>query len=238
MTGGSYGRVGTSVEAGGQQGNLSGYITADALDDAGWREDSPSRLRRLYADLGARGEGTEFHLTFTGADNYFGAVAATPLQMLQQNWASVYTFPQSTNNQLAFVTASASWRPTDTLTYQAVAYYRHFQQAHVDGNTTDAQNTGCPDPSVLCFPNLDGSLSNLITTTGATVPATGLLGTAVLGALRCLRRNACGALSAISRGHDTESYLRHKTPRGSVLIPLETPGTPFSIAGLFRQRGQ
>jgi iron complex outermembrane recepter protein len=181
VTGGSYGRVGTSVEAGGQQGNLSGYITADALDDAGWREVSPSRLRRLYADLGARGEDTEFHLTLTGADNYFGAVAATPLQMLQQNWASVYTYPQSTHNQLAFVTASASWRPTDTLTYQAVAYYRHFQQAHVDGNTTDAQNSGCPDPAVLCFPNLDGSLSNLITTTGATVPATGLLGTAVLG---------------------------------------------------------
>ena len=39
VMGGSYGRIGTSVQAGGQVGNLSGYITADAIDDAGWRQD-------------------------------------------------------------------------------------------------------------------------------------------------------------------------------------------------------
>jgi iron complex outermembrane receptor protein len=181
VNGGSYGRIGTSVQAGGQVGNLSGYITADAIDDAGWRQDSPSQLRRVYTDLGARGDQTEFHVTFTGASNNFGAAAATPVQMLDQNWASVYTLPQTTQNQLAFLTASASWKPSDTLTYQAIAYYRNFQQSHVDGNGTDAQNSGCPDPTVLCFPNLDGTLSNLITTTGQTVPATGLLGTSVLG---------------------------------------------------------
>ena len=56
VNGGSYGRIGTSVQAGGQNGNSSGYITADAVDDAGWRQDSPSRLRRVYADLGTRGD--------------------------------------------------------------------------------------------------------------------------------------------------------------------------------------
>ena len=56
-----------------------------------------------------------------------------------------------------------------------------FRQSHFDGNGTDAQNSGCPDPAVLCFPNLNGSLSNLITTTGQTVPATGVLGTERVG---------------------------------------------------------
>jgi iron complex outermembrane recepter protein len=236
VAGGSYGRIGTSVEAGGQQGNLSGYVTADALDDAGWRENSPSRLRRLYADLGARGEDTEFHLTLTGADNYFGAVAATPLQMLQQNWASIYTYPQSTHNQLAFLTASASWRPTDTLSYQAVAYYRHFQQAHVDGNTTDAQNTGCPDPTVLCFPNLDGTLSNLITTTGATVPATGLLGTAVLGEIDRTWTNADsfgGSVQAASSAklfdHGNNAVVGMSVDRG--LVQFSTTSELGTISG-------
>jgi iron complex outermembrane receptor protein len=182
VNGGSYGRVGTSVQAGGQVGNFSGYVAADAIDDAGWRDDSASSLRRVYADLGARGDNnTEFHVTFTGADNNFGAAAATPVQMLSQDWSSVFTIPQTTQNQLAFLTASASWKPTDTWTYQAITYYRNFQQAHVDGNGTDAQNSGCPDPTVLCFPNLDGTLSNLITTRGQTVPSTGLLGTSILG---------------------------------------------------------
>jgi iron complex outermembrane receptor protein len=182
ISGGSYGRGGATVQAGGESGNFSGYITADAINDAGWRNDSPSSLRRVYSDLGARGDNnTEFHVTFTGADNNFGAAAATPGQMLAQDWASIYTIPQTTQNQLAFLTASASWKPSDTWTYQALAYFRSFQQSHADGNGTDAQNSGCPDPTVLCFPNLDGTVSNLNTTRGQTVPATGALGTSVLG---------------------------------------------------------
>ena len=101
--------------------------------------------------------------------------------MLAQNWASTYTLPQTTQNQLAFMTASATWKPSDTWTYQAIAYFRNFQQNHVDGNPTNAQNSGCPDPTVLCFPNLDGTVSNLITTRGQTVPASGSLATSFLG---------------------------------------------------------
>src|SRR3984885_12706565 len=181
VSGGSYGRAVASVQAGGENGNLSGYITADAINDAGWRNNSPSSLRRVYTDFGARGDQTEFHVTFTGADNNFGAAAATPVQMLSRDWATIYTVPQTTQNQLAFLTTSATWKPSDTWTYQAIAYYRNFRQSHVDGNGTNAQNSGCPDPTVLCFPNLDGTVSNLTTTRGQTVPATGALGTSVLG---------------------------------------------------------
>ena len=223
VSGGSYGRIGTSVQAGGQVGNLSGYITADAIDDAGWREDSPSQLRRLYADLGARGDQTEYHVTFTGASNNFGAAAATPVQMLEQNWSSVYTLPQTTQNQLAFLTASASWKPSDTLTYQANVYYRNFRQSHVDGNGTDAQNSGCPDPSVLCFPNLNGTLSNLITTTGQTVPATGPLGTSVLGEIdrtftttNSFGGTAQAASSEKVFGHDNNFVVGMSIDRGLV----------------------
>ena len=46
-----------SVQAGGQAGNLSGYISADVVNDNGWRQFySSSQLRRIYADLGARGD--------------------------------------------------------------------------------------------------------------------------------------------------------------------------------------
>jgi iron complex outermembrane recepter protein len=178
LSGGSYGRAVASVQAGGEVGNLSGYFTADAINDAGWRNDSPSSLRRVYADLGARGDQTEFHVTFTAADNFFNGTAATPVQMLDQNWSSIYTNPQTTHNQLAFLTASATWRPSDTWTYQAIAYYRNYHQAHVDGNGTNALNdpTVCPDPTLLCFPNLDGTVSNLTTTRGQTIPNSGALG--------------------------------------------------------------
>jgi iron complex outermembrane receptor protein len=248
VNGGSYGRIGTSVQAGGQTGNLSGYITADAINDSGWRDNSPSQLRRVYADLGARGDQTEFHVTFTGASNNFGAAAATPIEMLNQNWASIYTVPQTTQNQLAFLTASASWKPSDTLTYQANGYYRYFQQSHVDGNGTDAQNSGCPDPTVLCFPNLDGSLSNLTTTTGATVSATGSLGSSILGEIdrtwtttNSFGGSLQGASSARVFGHDNNFVAGLSVDRGLVEFSTSSelgtinPNTfPFVIGtGLF-----
>ena len=223
VNGGSYGRIGTSVQAGGQVGSLSGYIAADAIDDAGWRDNSPSSLRRVYMDLGARGDQTEFHVTFTGADNNFGAAAATPVQLLAQNWSSIYTIPQTTENQLAFLTASASWKPSDTWTYQANAYFRNFNQAHVDGNGTDAQNSGCPNPAFLCFPNLNGTLSNLVTTTGQTVPATGALGTSVLGEIDrtwTTTNSFGGSLQAASSerlfGHDNNFVVGLSIDRGLV----------------------
>ena len=160
VTGGSYGRIGASAQAGGQKGNVSGYITADAVNDDGWRDfSSSSRLRRIYFDLGARGDQTEFHLTFTGADNKLGSVVATPVEMLNQRWSSVYTWPQNTQNQLAFLQASANYKPSDTLLLQANAYYRGFWQRHVDGNTTDAQP--CAVPGLLCFGDDTTPLLNL-----------------------------------------------------------------------------
>jgi iron complex outermembrane recepter protein len=247
-SGGSYGRVNTTVQAGGENGNLSGYFTADAIDDAGWRQDTPSSLRRLYADLGARGDQTESHLSFTAADNNFSANPATPIQMLAQNWSSTYTLPQTTQNQLAFLTASATWRPSDTWTYQAIAYYRNFRQAHVDGNPTNAQNSGCPDPTVLCYPNLDGTLVPLATTTGGPVPASGSLGTSLLGEIDrtwTTTNSFGGSVQASSAekvfGHENNFTIGLSVDRGLVqfaesseLGTLNADQYPFTIGdGLF-----
>ena len=221
LRGGSFGRRGVTVQTGGQAGNLSAYLTADAINDNGWRDYSPSQLRRIYADLGARGEQTEFHVTFTGASNNFGATAATPLQMLDQRWSSVYTVPQTTQNQLAFTTASASWNPTSTLSFQANAYYRGYWQHHVDGNGTAAQNSDCPDPAFLCFPDINGNLVNLTGLNGQPVPATGVLANSVLAEIdrTSTAANSFGgsvqaATTAKVLGHDNRFVVGASTDNG------------------------
>jgi iron complex outermembrane receptor protein len=151
VSGGSFGRIGGSAQAGGQKDNVAAYIAADAVNDDGWRDFSLSsaRLRRVYLDVGAKGDKGEVHVSFTGADNRLGNVGATPVEMLNQRWSSVYTWPQTTHNQLAFAQANANYKPTDTLTLQGNAYFRGFWQSHTDGNTTDAQP--CAVPGLLCF---------------------------------------------------------------------------------------
>ncbi|CCE10979.1 conserved exported hypothetical protein [Bradyrhizobium sp. STM 3843] len=140
LSGGSFGRISGSAQSGYQDGNFSAYVAADSTYDRGWRDySSSSQVRRMYVDLGARGDQTEFHVSFTGADNKLGGVVATPIEMLNQRWSSVYTWPQTTHLQLAFLQANAKWTPTDTLTVQANGYFRAYRAFHFDGNGTDAQ---------------------------------------------------------------------------------------------------
>jgi iron complex outermembrane receptor protein len=166
LMGGSYGRISSAAQAGYQDGNYSAYAAGDVTHDSGWRDfSSSSDLRRMYVDLGAKGDQTEFHVSFTGADNKLGAVAAAPLELLNQRWSTVYTWPQDTHLQLAFLQANGTWKPTDAFSLTANAYYRGFWQSHTDGNGTNA--TACADPTLLCIGqgdpiNVNGPVANTI----------------------------------------------------------------------------
>jgi iron complex outermembrane recepter protein len=154
LIGGSYGRLSAGAQSGWNNGNYSAYVAADSAYDRGWRDfSSSSQLRRMYVDLGARGDQTEFHVSLTGADNKLGAAVATPIEMLNQRWSSVYTWPQTTHLQLAFLQANAKWTPTDTFSLAANAYLRSYRASHVDGNGSDAQpcDAGTPLDGQLCI---------------------------------------------------------------------------------------
>ncbi|CCD92751.1 conserved exported hypothetical protein [Bradyrhizobium sp. ORS 375] len=138
LFGGSFGRIQSGAQYGWNNGTYSAYIAAEGAYDRGWRDhSSASQIRRMYADFGARGDTTEFRLSFTGADNKLGSVAATPIEMLNQRWSSVYTWPQSLRLQMQMVQASLKWAPTDTLSVQANGYYRNYKSARIDGNGSE-----------------------------------------------------------------------------------------------------
>ena len=73
-SGGSYGRVGGSMQYGVRSGEWGLYLAAEGFKDDGWRYQSPSRLARFYGDLGWRGTDAEVHFITSIADNYFGVV--------------------------------------------------------------------------------------------------------------------------------------------------------------------
>ncbi len=80
LLGGSYGRIsGQAHRPVIRTATLRRMSRPTRTYDRGWRDfSSSSQVRRMYVDLGARGDQTEFHVSFTGADNKLGAVAATP----------------------------------------------------------------------------------------------------------------------------------------------------------------
>ncbi|MGJ4929916.1 TonB-dependent receptor [Bradyrhizobium sp. HKCCYLS2038] len=141
--GGSFGRLQSGAQYGWNNGTYSAYVAAEGAYDRGWRDFSgSSQVRRMYADFGARGDTAEFHLSFTGADNKLGSVAATPIEMLNNRWSSVFTWPQSLHLQMQMVQASLKWTPSDAWTVQANSYYRNYRTSRIDGNNTEVQDNG------------------------------------------------------------------------------------------------
>jgi len=97
---GSYGHFTGEAQYGVQIGDYSAILPAQGLRDGGWRFQSPANITRLYGDLGWRSDGAELHLIASGALSSFGVAAATPIQLLDQNFRSIFTTPQTTDNKM------------------------------------------------------------------------------------------------------------------------------------------
>jgi len=149
VMGGSYGRIQSSLQWGKQVGNYAAYIAIDGAQDNGYRDFSGSQIRRFYGDIGYKADSAELHLNVGAADNFFGATAAAPAELLQQSWSSVYTTPQNSRNQVGYVNATANVNVSPTWSLQTSAHVRSFYQSTADGNSTNAQP--CANPGFLCF---------------------------------------------------------------------------------------
>ena len=152
---GSFGHIQGSVAAGARSGNWGAFIAGEDIKDDGFRDFSEAKIRRMYADLGVKGDGNEFHLNFTGADNFVGVTAAAPVQLLDLGWSRTFTSPQTTENKMAMVSANGSVKATPSLTFSGVGYYRWFQQQHADGNIAEAVECAAPGVGTLCWDDND-----------------------------------------------------------------------------------
>ena len=170
--GGSFYRAQEQIQFGKQVGAWSVYMAANQINDGGWRVAEASQLTNFYGDVGYKANGFKSHLQLTAGNTQFGVAAYTPIQQLQPNWGSVYTLPQTTDNQMAMLQWTGAYAYSPTLSFQAGAYFRQFNQQHVDGNGTDV--TPCPPYSCL-------NGSPVHDTTGGIIPDISQGGTLDLG---------------------------------------------------------
>ena len=165
VMGGSYGRIQSSLQWGKQVGPWATYVAVEGAHDDGYRQFGSSNVRRFYGDIGYKTDSGEFHINVGAADDSFGAAATSPIELLNQNWSNVYTTPQTSTNQVAYVNATADVRVTPTWSLQANAHVRSFYQSTQDGNPTDAQP---------CDPSQGGATGSSASTIRS-LPPTGLM---------------------------------------------------------------
>ncbi len=150
---GSFGRIESSLALGGNSGPWAVFLAVEGIKDGGFRDFSDAEIKRMYADIGVKGDGSEFHLNVSGAKNFVGVTAAAPEQLLDLGWERTFTSPQTTDNTMRMLSLNGSVKATPTLTISGVTYYRWFDQTHEDGNIAEVEE--CNGDRV-CFEAEDG----------------------------------------------------------------------------------
>ncbi|WP_457796214.1 TonB-dependent receptor domain-containing protein [Methylocystis sp. S23] len=142
LRGGSFNRRQGAFQYGRQIGDFAMYAAGEAAGDSGYRYFSGSHIKRFYGDLGWRGENAEVHANVTLGSNRFGASGPAPVDMVAANKASTYTTPQTYKNQVMMFDLNGQVQLNPTTKALGDIHYRAYNQARVDGNTTELECEG------------------------------------------------------------------------------------------------
>ncbi|CAN7454156.1 TonB-dependent receptor [Variovorax paradoxus] len=138
---GSFGRVSTELTHGrklAEGGHL--FLAFGGLNEDGWRNYSPSRVRQLFAKVGQDSGKLSWDLSFTHGDNRMIGNGLLPESMLMQNRKQVYTRPDRTENRMSMLTLNASYRLSDQQTISMTAYTRRSRYSTLNGDLNDGFN--------------------------------------------------------------------------------------------------
>jgi outer membrane receptor protein involved in Fe transport len=137
FTTGAFGRHHVEAEAGGAIGAVSYFVAGDVIDEAGWRDHSPSTLRRLFGNVGWLGRTSQVTTSLTVASNDMIGNGPAPIGLLDADRSAVFTHPDRTDNDLTMVTVRGRRQPSDRTVFEAVAYYRHGRVSTFNGDAAD-----------------------------------------------------------------------------------------------------
>ena len=144
--GGSFGRWAVEGEYGGSRGPFDWFVTFNALNENGWRDQSPSAVYQLFTEAGWMTKRSDIQLNFGYANNDLVGNGLAPQSLLTRDRRAVYTFPDQTKNLMYLGNLRGSHWLTDDLLLSGNAFYRYYQRNTQNGDaevacvddTTDA----------------------------------------------------------------------------------------------------
>ena len=163
LTGGAFGRADVTAQYGHRLGNTGVYLGGARRSESGWRAEAGSEVVQVVADVVHRTPRAEVGVTSLYANTDLTGNGPAPVELLAADRSAIYTFPDTTRNELGFVQGRANVVLTDTTSIQANAYIRDLRRNTLNGDA--AELDACVDESLsglLC----DGDQPIVDRTTG------------------------------------------------------------------------
>jgi outer membrane receptor protein involved in Fe transport len=140
---GSSGRKEVEAEwGGGKATGFNWFLSGMGFHESGWRFDSPSDVRQGFARLGWRTTKTDLAFTMSYAYNTLIGNGLQDYQILQHDYSSVYSIPDSTANRSPQFNFIARHSFSDNLTFTGNSWYRNIRTEAIDANYNDDAQGG------------------------------------------------------------------------------------------------
>ncbi len=146
LSGGSFDRFSGTAEWGGSRGPWAAYVGATRFDETGWRAASPSEVTQAFADVAFRDERIDAGVSFTYADSRLNGNGPAPVELLAVDRSAVFTYPDTTENRLAFVQGRYEIAAAPAWAVQVTGYYRDLDRRTLNGD--EAEFGVCDDDAL------------------------------------------------------------------------------------------
>ena len=137
LLGGSFGRFSGTVQTAHAGDRWALYAGAMHWSEDGWRDASDSEVGQGVVDLAFRGAGTDGGVSLVVADTQLNGNGTAPIELLAVDREAVFTFPDTTDNELALLQGRLRSELSEAWALQAAAYYRDADRFTVNGDESD-----------------------------------------------------------------------------------------------------
>ncbi len=135
--GGSFERIVTSAESGGNNGSLGYYANVSYFDEDGWRDESPSDALNLYGSLSWRSAMSRLNLNVQHGDSKLIGNGAIPAELLADDRDAIFTAPDITENDLIMVSLDGSHNFNDKVKLNVNFFYRENDGSSFNGDGSE-----------------------------------------------------------------------------------------------------
>ena len=135
--GGSFERIVTSAESGGNNGSLGYYANVSYFDEDGWRDESPSDALNLYGSLSWRSAMSRLNLNVQHGDSKLIGNGAIPEELLADDRDAIFTAPDVTENDLIMVSLDGSHNFNDKVKLNVNFFYRENDGSSFNGDGSE-----------------------------------------------------------------------------------------------------
>lgn len=154
LSGGSFGRMNTSVSTGGSSGNVSYFLTGSWFEEDGWRDYSPSEMGQVFGNVGWRSDRATLDLSMALSDSDLIGNGALPEELLEEDRDAIFTRPDQTEQDSSLFRLGGTLAMTDNILMEGAIYNRSSDMDTFNGDDSDFEE--CDDQEgVICLEGED-----------------------------------------------------------------------------------